>query len=145
MPGEGKKSRRSGDSYEREVVEWLKKLGLSKTKRVPMSGAIQSYPDDIVTEIPGMGNETRIECKFRSKTTDKTRMLRLHLGDADLLFTRRKNVDKDHWVFCRGIFLEKLLRILLAQNAALNASNDAQGIAVDNLDDLLARIGKALS
>lgn len=145
MPGEGKKSKDSGNYYEREVVEWLKNLGLKKTKRVPMSGAIRSYPDDIVTEIPGMGNQTQVECKFRSVENDKTKMLRAMLGDADLLFTRRKNVDKDHWVFCRGIFLAKLIRILLVQNAALVESNEAQGVAVDNIEELLARVNKALS
>ena len=57
----GKGAKAKGSSYEREFVRICIESGLS-ARRVPLSGAMAGYPDDVVVE-----DIFRVECKYRKK------------------------------------------------------------------------------
>lgn len=57
----GKSERTKGINAERELVHLLEDLGV-KSHRVPLSGAMANYKDDIV-----LGDESTIEVKRRKK------------------------------------------------------------------------------
>lgn len=57
----GKMQRTKGINAERELVHLLEDLGI-KAHRVPLSGAMANYKDDIV-----LGDESTIEVKRRKK------------------------------------------------------------------------------
>jgi hypothetical protein len=57
----GKMQRRKGYGGEREVVHLLESLGV-KAHRVPLSGAMANYKDDIILE-----DESTVEVKRRKK------------------------------------------------------------------------------
>lgn len=61
----GKPSRDKGARYERETVRDIQSWGLV-AHRVPLSGAVDGYADDVVIEHPTLG-DLRIECKRRAK------------------------------------------------------------------------------
>lgn len=71
-------SGRKGSVYEREFVRLVQDAGLV-ARRVPLSGAMQGYDDDVV-----VCDEYRIECKYRKKACG---FKRLHdwMGTADVL------------------------------------------------------------
>lgn len=135
---------RSGYKYETEVVEWLKAMGLEDTKRVPLSGATSDHPDDITTHVPGMGDQVRLECKFRGNEYDRTKTMRKMLGDADILITRPKGKTDEHWIFVRGSWFERLVKVVLHQNKALTIVGPSPDNTNDKIEDLLEQLRKAL-
>lgn len=56
----GKGAKRKGSAYEREFRDRCRQSGLL-AERVPLSGAMAGYPDDVVVE-----DFFRVECKFRA-------------------------------------------------------------------------------
>ena len=60
----GKSQRDKGARYGREVVNQLKSWGVV-AHRVPLSGAVEGYDDDVVVEADA--GDLRIECKRRKK------------------------------------------------------------------------------
>lgn len=80
--------KRKGSRYEREFVERCQDAGLV-AHRVPLSGAMAGYPDDVV-----VADQWRIECKYRSNGSGFKKLydwlaghelLELHTPDAPLL------------------------------------------------------------
>jgi Holliday junction resolvase len=139
-PG-GKAPRRSGNVYENEVVVFLKALGLGDAKRVPLSGAVRGFKDDIHFTMPGCGKAT-IECKLRGDDNDRTKVLRSQIGDADMLFTRRKGHPDDHWIFMGKEFFVKLVTVLLHQHETLK---EEVGLDVTDVEDALTSLNRLLS
>jgi hypothetical protein len=58
----GKFSRDKGNRYERHVVNALKELGFD-AKRVPLSGAADGFPGDVIVQTAG--GQMTFECKKR--------------------------------------------------------------------------------
>lgn len=82
----GKSERRKGINAERELVHLLEDLGM-KAHRVPLSGAMANYKDDIVLE-----DESTIEVKRRKKIP---KLLKEMLESADYGAIRE---DRGEWL-----------------------------------------------
>lgn len=137
----GKAPRRSGNIYENEVVVFLKELGLGDAKRVPLSGAVRGFEDDIHFTMPGAGKAS-IECKLRGDDNDRTKTLRKLIGDADMLFTRRKGHPGDHWIFMSKDYFTKLVTVLLHQHQTLQ---EEVGLNIEDIETALDTLNKVLS
>lgn len=85
----GKSQRDKGNRAERELVNDLKDRGIF-ARRVPLSGATQHDPDDVVIETAL--SELRVEVKRRAKPLSKA--LEDALGGADMVATR---ADRGEW------------------------------------------------
>lgn len=68
----GRSAKRKGSAYEREFVQKCIELG-HKAKRVPLSGAMKEYKDDVV--VGENDSQFRVECKYRA---DGSNFKRLH-------------------------------------------------------------------
>ncbi|RME09036.1 MAG: hypothetical protein D6816_04840 [Bacteroidetes bacterium] len=99
----GKKSRDKGNRLERELVRLLCEAGL-EAHRVPLSGAVSGYEQDVVLEIGG--KEFRAEVKGRKEGTG-FKLLERWLGEHGFLFVKR---DRKPWLVVMSF--ERFLEIL---------------------------------
>jgi Holliday junction resolvase len=76
-------SKSKGSRYEREFVERCQDAGLV-ARRVPLSGAMAGYPDDVV-----VADTWRIECKYRAKGTGFKSLYRW-LGEHEAIDVKAK-------------------------------------------------------
>lgn len=104
----GKAPYEAGRRFENETVEWLDSLGLEDVKRVPLSGGVQGFADDVLFRVPGSTRLHRVQCKY-GELAMKT--LKAAIGGADVLVTREKR-SKEKWVLMRGEYLETLVRLI---------------------------------
>lgn len=59
----GRSPKQKGDRLERKIVKTLTEHGI-EAHRVPLSGAVEGYPGDVVVTLP-QGREVVLECKSR--------------------------------------------------------------------------------
>lgn len=97
------KSKAKGDRFERAIVHKLQDLGLPAV-RTPLSGAVASFPDDIVLELEG--REVRLECKKRANG-EGFKTLEKWIGAADVLVVARDR--QQPFVFMRWAEYERLI------------------------------------
>lgn len=81
----GKRSRRKGSQFERDLVNWHKERGIP-AKRVPLSGAAEGFKGDIVI---GPEYKLQAECKLRGNTGFNSIYNWLEKENNDLLFIRQ--------------------------------------------------------
>lgn len=87
IPGNsGRRSRRKGGDYEREVVNWHKDLGIH-AERVPLSGGAhyQGRNHDVDVYLAGADTPLCCEAKRRGEIP---KWLKSWLGENDILFMR---------------------------------------------------------
>lgn len=84
----GRGARIKGGRFELEVVKNLRRLGLSMAKKIPLSGASDGFPGDILTGLLGL----RGECKWR-RSGSGFRTLERWLQGNDIIFLRRDGED----------------------------------------------------
>lgn len=101
----GKSQRRKGTDEERAIVHALRALDGWDAKRVPMSGAADGFPGDVIATAPN-GDKFRIESKRRGHGF---KQIEKWLGDNDLLWIRADFRD-GMWVVPARIMVELLKR-----------------------------------
>jgi hypothetical protein len=82
----GKRSRDKGTRRERELVQAHREIGV-EARRVPLSGACDGYPGDVVVEVPAVG---RLVAESKARAAgDGFKTIDSWLGDNDLLLLVR--------------------------------------------------------
>jgi len=95
-------SKSKGGSWERDFVRVVQGYGLGAMK-VPLSGALADYPDDVVVTVPEtelvQGFELRVECKYRKTGTGFKRLYGWLEGSTDLALITDDLVVRrvEHW------------------------------------------------
>lgn len=99
----GKGAKRKGTVEERAIVHAIRTLKGWDAKRVPLSGAVEGFPGDVILYAPG-GRRFRVESKVRAQGF---KQLRRWLGDNDLLWVRSDH-QPGMWVVPPAVMIELL-------------------------------------
>ncbi len=89
----GKMSRSKGARGERELVNLLKAHGID-AHRVPLSGAMRGYPDDVIADISRTGSPERIEVKLRAQGFKRI------YGWLQDCYAVAFRGDREEWIIC---------------------------------------------
>ena len=81
-----KRHKSKGSVYEREFVQRVRNQ-LLPAHRVPLSGAMRGYKDDVV-----VADVVRVECKFRAKGAGFSRLHSWHPGPGKALHLPESNL-----------------------------------------------------
>jgi hypothetical protein len=91
-------AKQKGSRYEREFCERVQAYGLP-AERVPLSGAMAGYPDDVV-----VCDSVRVECKYRKSGSGFARLHTWHAGDG----TRLHLIDAGLMIYTLGDWCERV-------------------------------------
>ncbi len=123
-------SKAKGSRYEREFVELVRTSGHA-AERVPLSGAMAGYPDDVV-----INGSVRVECKFRKDGAGFSRLHTWHPGPGHVLELTESNLcvySLDDWLErlrCEKLELAHTSSSVTPQQTLLRWLGEAHALAV---------------